>query len=165
MVNNMYYINYFFLMSIIGHLIEAFFSNGEPGILFSYWTPIYGIGTILILFVNKIVNKIKCNCFCKILTLFITNSISLSAIELLGGYLINWIFDKELWNYSDHLFNIGRYTSLEMSLIWGFSSILFIYLIKPITDKFIKKIPKLISYMCISLFVIDLIATIIIKTK
>ena len=164
MVSNMYYINYFFLLSVCGHLIESFFSNGEPGILFSYWTPIYGIGAIIILLVNKRVNKIKYNLFFKILTLFIISSIVLSSIELLGGYLINLIFHKELWNYSNHLFNIGRYTSLEMSLLWGICSILFIYLIKPIVDKFIKKIPSFISYMCITLFIIDTVATIMIKT-
>lgn len=164
MVNRMYYINYFFIMSILGHIIESFFyTNGDSGILFGYWTPIYGIGAIIILLVNKCVNKEKKSKFFKIVTLFISCAIVLSIIEAIGGYLIKWIFDKELWNYSNHKFNIGRYTSLEMSLLWGISSVLFIYLIKPIIDKIINKIPKFITYMLITIFIADLIATILIK--
>ena len=56
----MYYINYFFIMSILGHLIEStFFSNNGSGILYSYWTPIYGIETIVILIIYKYVNKLN----------------------------------------------------------------------------------------------------------
>lgn len=161
----MQYINYFFFFSILGHIIESFFySNGNSGILLGYWTPIYGIGAIIIIVVNKYVNKLKCNRFSKNITLFIGCSTILSTIEVIGGYLIKLIFRKELWNYSNHLFNIGKYTSLEMALIWGLSSFLLIYLIKPIVDKFINKIPKFLSLVCISLFILDLIATIVIKT-
>lgn len=160
----MYYLNYFFLFSIIGHFIESFFfSNGNSGILLSYWTPIYGIGVIIIIFVNKFVNKSNFKYFFKIITLFIFSSIVLSSIEALGGYLIKFIFNTELWNYSNHKFNIGSYTSLEISLIWGLSSILLIYFIKPFLDKKISKIPKYLTYSLVVLFFIDCIATIIIK--
>ena len=54
-------------------------------------------------------------------------------------------------------FNIGKYTSLEMAVIWGLSSIILVYLIKPLVDKFIKKIPKLITWILVILFLIDLI--------
>jgi len=161
----MYYINYFFIFSILGHFIECFFySNGESGILLGYWTPIYGIGTIIILFINRFIDKFKINKIFKIVTLFFMSAIILAVIEAIGGYLIKWIFNTELWDYSNHKFNIGKYTSLEMSLIWGLSSILLIYFIKPIVDKFVNKIPKFLSYVLIILLIVDLITTIITKT-
>lgn len=161
----MYYINYFFIFSILGHFIECFFySNGESGILLGYWTPIYGIGTIIILFINKFIDKFKIGKILKIITLFFMSAILLAIIEIIGGYLIKWIFNTKLWDYSNHKLNIGKYTSIEMSLIWGLSSILLIYFIKPFVDKFINKIPKILSYVLITLFIIDLIATIIVKT-
>ena len=164
MVNSMYYINYFFIMSIFGHFIESFFyTKGNSGILLSYWTPIYGIGTIIILIINKYIKKFKINKILKVFLLFILSALILSFTEVLGGYLIKWIFNKNLWDYSNHKFNIGKYTSLEMSLVWGLSSILFTTLIKPCVDKIIIRIPKIISYMCITLFIIDLITTILIK--
>ncbi len=62
MVNYMYYINYFFMFSILGHFLESFFySSGDSGILLGYWTPIYGIGTIIILLINKFIDKFKLN--------------------------------------------------------------------------------------------------------
>ena len=165
MVKYMYYLNYFFMFSILGHFLESFFySNGDSGILLGYWTPIYGIGTVIILLINKWVKKFKLNKILTFLYLFLFSAIALSIIEALGGYLIKWIFNIELWNYTNHKFNIGRYTSLEMLLIWGMSSILVIYFIKPIIDKIMDKIPKILTYILIGLFIIDLIITLINKT-
>ena len=161
----MYYINYFFIMSIFGHFTESvFFSTKGSGILLSYWTPIYGIGTIIILIIYKCVNKVNLKRFYKFVTFFIICTCALAIIEAIGGYLIRWIFNKELWNYKNQLLNIGRYTSLKMALVWGISSVLFIYIIKPIVDNFIIKIPKILSLVCISLFIIDLLVTSFIKT-
>lgn len=160
----MYYLNYFFIMSILGHFIESFFySSGDSGILLGCWTPIYGFGTIIILLINKYINKFKIRGFLKILLLLVLSSIILSSIEVLGGYIVKWIFNKELWDYSSHRFNIGKYTSVEMSLIWGLSSILLIYFIKLLIDKFINKIPKIVTYIFIMLFLIDCISTVFIK--
>ena len=160
----MYYLNYFFLFSILGHFIESFFfSGGDSGILLGYWTPIYGIGTIIILLINKYISKFNLNKFLKVLILFLSSMIILSTMEALGGYLIKWIFDMELWNYSNYKFKIGRYTALEMSLVWGLSSFLLIYIIKPLIDKIISKVPKILTYILIILFIVDIITTFIIK--
>ncbi len=159
-----YYINYFFILSIFGHIIESFFySGGDSGILLGYWTPIYGIGSIIILFIYKFIDKNFKNKFLKTLILFFSCSILLSLIEIIGGYILKWIFNIELWNYTNHKYNIGKYTSIEMSFLWGLSSILLIYFIKPIFDKLINKIPRYISNIFIFIFVIDLIATLIVK--
>lgn len=160
----MYYINYFFIMSILGHFLETFFySSGESGILFGYWTPIYGIGTVIILLIYKCVSKTKYKNLTKTFILFISSAIILSLIEMMGGYLIKELFNKELWDYTNHKLNIGEYTSVEMAFIWGLSSLALVYFIKPIVDKIVSKIPNYLTYIFIILFVIDLITTIIIK--
>jgi len=160
----MYYLNYFIISSILGHFFESFFyANGDSGIFLSYWTPIYGIGTIITLLINKWISKFNVSKVLKILYLFLFSSIILSTVEAIGGYLIKWIFDIELWNYSNYRFNIGRYTALEMALIWGLGSILLIYFIKPISDKIIKKIPKIATYILVGLFIIDVIITLFVK--
>lgn len=160
----MYYLNYFFIMSILGHIIECFFySNGESGILLGSWTPIYGFGTIIILFINKFLDKYKLKKITKIFLLFILSAVILSMLEVIGGYIIRFIFNTEIWDYTNHRFNIGKYTSFEMSLVWGLSSILLIYFIKPILDKIISKTPNYLTYIFICLFVFDLISTIKVK--
>lgn len=151
-------------MSILGHIIECFFySNGESGILLGSWTPIYGFGSIIILFINKFLDKYKFKKITKIFLLFISSAVILSILEVIGGYLIKIIFNTEIWDYTNHKFNIGKYTSLEMSLIWGLSSILLIYFIKPVIDKIISKTPVYLTYTFISLFIFDLISTICVK--
>ena len=160
----MYYLNYFIIFSILGHFFESFFyASGDSGIFLSYWTPIYGIGTVIILLINKWIDKFNISKVLKVLYLFLFSSIILSTIEALGGYLIKWIFNVELWNYTNYRFNIGRYTALEIALIWGLSSILLIYFIKPISDKIVKHIPRIVTYIIIGLFIIEIIITLFIK--
>ena len=89
--------------------------------------------------------------------------IILSLMEFIGGVLLKLIFNKTLWNYSNYKYNIGKYMSLEIGLIWGISSVILIYLLKKPTDKIVKKIPKVITWILIILFIIDVIFTIIYK--
>lgn len=158
----MYYINYFFIFSILGHLIEIILNN-KSGILFGWWTPVYGIGTIIILAIHKYIDKFKLSKILKPIVLFLSCSIILSIIEAIGGYLIEYLFHTTFWDYSNYKLNIGKYAALEMSLIWGLGSILVIYFIKPLIDKIIGKIPQYLTYILIILFMLDLFLTIIIK--
>lgn len=160
----MYYLNYFFIMSLIGHFIETFiYADGNSGILLAPWTPVYGIGTILILLINKVINKYIKNKYVKIILLFLSSMIILSIIEAIGGYLIEYLFHTTFWDYSDFKFNIGKYIAVEIAIIWGLCSILLIYFIKPLIDKIISKIPKYLTYTLLILFIIDLVLTLIIK--
>lgn len=162
----MYYINHFFIFSIIGHLIETLGTKGfNSGILYGWWTPVYGFGVIIILLIGKLINKFNFSNK-KILKIFITYllcTIILTLIELLGGYLIKWIWHTEIWNYENHKFNIGHYISLEISNIWGIAGIFVLYVLKPLFDKIINKIPKWLTYTLITLFTIDSILTLILK--
>ena len=54
----MYYINYFFIFAIIGHLIETIGTPGfKSGILYGWWTPVYGFGIVIILLIGKFLDK------------------------------------------------------------------------------------------------------------
>ena len=166
----MYYINNFLLFSIFGHLLESIIylflnNNGYSGILYGPWTPVYGFGIILIIIIYNLIKKTKLTGIKKAISIFLISMILLTIIEFIGGISIEYFFHKKLWSYTNLKFHIGRYIALEISIIWGLCSILYIYLIKPITDKIIKRIPYYIT-ICISVFfVIDLIVTIFNKIK
>lgn len=157
----MYYVNTFFLFSILGHFIEGFFYvTKDSGIFFGWWTPIYGIGVCIVIYLYKLVNKIfKLNKISKPIIVFLIGFIILSFMELISGILIEKLFRVTFWDYSNGPFSIFRYTSLKMSFIWGISSLVIIYIIKPILDKFITKIPRPVSYVLITLFTIDAFLT------
>ena len=69
----------------------------------------------------------------------------------------------ELWDYSNKKYSLGKYVSLDTSLIWGAFSIIFIYIIHPFLDRLIKKIPKLVTYLGIIIFLVDIGFTLIVK--
>ena len=152
-------------MSFIGHLIETFIMKSNSGILLGWWTPIYGIGSVIIILINKYITKSNINKMLKVILLFINCSFVLTLIEALGGYLIEFIFNITFWDYTDYEFNIGKYIALEVAVIWGLSSIILIYYIKPLLDKIISKIPKYFTYILIILFMIDVVSTLFIKSK
>ena len=54
----MYYVNIFFVFSLVGFLFENFINiffndNFNSGILYGPWTFIYGIGVLLVVVLNK----------------------------------------------------------------------------------------------------------------
>lgn len=162
-----YYINCFFLYSILGHILETVFytfGSGESGILYGYWTPVYGIGCgLILLFNNMFLDRKKINGFKKYLALFCFGAFVLTCIEWLGGILIEKIFGIVFWSYENLPLNIGPYISIEMALVWGVASMLLIAVVKPPVDYFEKKIPRLITWICIILFAIDIGATVYFK--
>lgn len=152
----------FLLFSIIGHIIENFvYSSIDSGILYGLWTPIYGLGVLLMILINNILKKAKLNKILHFIFLFLISAATISLLELIGGYTIELLFGRVFWDYSHLPYNIGKYTSLSMSGIWGCASILFIYILKPLADRLIKITPKFITYILGSLFIIDIIFTII----
>lgn len=160
MVIILYYFNIFFIFSILGHFIENIvYTKVDSGILYGLWTPIYGIGTITIILIYKYIKKFKINKFVNAILLFVFSSLILGIIETLGGYYIEFFFGRIFWNYKNHFIPIGKYTSLQMMFLWGFSSIVLIYLIMPIVNKFIYKIPNYFTSLFIFTFFLDLFYT------
>ena len=160
-----YYLNIFFINSFLGFLLETglktfLFHGMNNGILFGPWIPVYGLGAVIITFVShKIFRKLSISKLWKTVLLFITVFFLLSLLEWLGGILIEKLFHKVFWDYSDQKFHLGPYISLGMSLIWSFASLLFVYVILPLENKIIKKIPKGLSISLFVLISIDFLFT------
>jgi len=159
-------INIFLFYSILGNLFEKvimFFINKNyiSGFMNTIFTPIYGIAALIILYIHKKI-KIK-NKLLKILIETIIYAITLSILEFLGGILIENIFNKIYWNYDKFKYNIGKYISLETSLVWGILSIITIYIIQPLYKKIENKIPKPLTISLSIFFIINLIIILIVK--
>lgn len=163
----MYYINCFFIYSCLGFILETLFTfifgyNYNSGFLSGPITPLYGIGAILVMIISdKCFKNLHLPRWIETIIVFIIITIILSILEYIGGTLIELIFNKVFWDYSDYTLSIGKYICLEMSFIWGIISIIFIYLIKPILDNYIILIPKWATYLFLIWFIIDIIYTII----
>jgi uncharacterized membrane protein len=144
----------------MGHIIENIvYPKVDSGILYGIWTPIYGIGCISIILINNFLDRFKFKFYIKIPLLFFTSAIILAIIETIGGYFIEILFGRVFWSYYNHFIPIGKYTSIQMMGLWGCCSIFFIYIIIPIVNNFIYKIPRYITHFLIFIFISDFIYT------
>lgn len=165
----MYYLNSFFLYSLLGFIMEStLYKNTDPsrtsGVLLGPITIVYGLGGLAIILINKyILPHLKTNKVLKVILSFIIYTIILTIIEGLSGYLCEQIFGVIMWNYTSKHFNFGKYVCLEMAPIWGLIAVLITYYLKPFFDKIIKNIPTTITYFFLLIFSLDIIITIITK--
>lgn len=167
----MFYINIFLCFSIFGYLFETicsyiFKSGFNSGILYGPWTPLYGFGVIIIMLLsNKIFESLHLNKVVETIVVFVVITIVLTVLEWLGGVLIEKLFHITFWDYSNYKYHIGKYISLEISLVWGIGSIILIYLVLPWSLNLIKKIPLFITIILSFLFLVDIVVTTINKFK
>lgn len=165
----MYYIKIFLLYSLLGFVMESTLYkikliNKHSGIFYGPITAVYGVGIISIELINKyFFQKIKYNKIIKILIEFIILTIILSLIEFLGGNILNYLFNIDMWDYSKIELHFGKYICLQNSLIWGLLGILYLHIIKPFTDKIIKQITTKETYLFLTIFIIDSIIALITK--
>lgn len=163
----MYYINCFFVYSFLGFLFETVLAlvtkqNFNSGILYGPITPIYGIGVILILTISHyFFMNLHLPRWRETVIVFFILIASLTLLEWFGGILIEKLFGVVFWDYSNLPFHIGHYIALEISLVWGFLSIILIYVIKPIINPLVESIPYPVTVVFIVLGIVDLIATVL----
>ena len=167
----MYYLNTFLLYSILGFLLEtvrSFLVNSKftSGILYGPWTPIYGIGIVIVILIsNYLFAHLHLSRWVETFITFVIITLILTLLEWIGGILIEKIFHTVFCDYSKEAFSIGKYISLSKSLMWGVGSILFIYVLKPLLEGVIKHIPIPVTIILTLLMLSDFILTFVNKSR
>ena len=167
----MYYLNTFLLYSILGFLLEtvrSFLVNSKftSGILYGPWTPIYGIGIVIVILIsNYLFAHLHLSRWVETFITFVIITLILTLLEWIGGILIEKIFHTVFWDYSKETFSIGKYISLSKSLMWGVGSIIFIYVLKPLLEGVIKHIPIPVTIILTLLMLSDFILTFLNKSR
>lgn len=158
-----YFINTFYIYSLIGYIYELLLGIITKGkiinnLLFEPIKPIYGIGVLFILLLEKLILKNKKTNKKHRLTLFIIITfISLTTFEYLTGIAIHHFLGKTLWNYKHKHLHIGKYICLEVSILWTILSIGYIYFFKEKTNRLIKKIPAWFSNTLLIITITDIL--------
>lgn len=162
----MYYLNIFFIYYFLGFLFENALSlimntNFNSGILYGPWTFIYGIAIFVIMLLNRFLKQYKLNKWLELIIFYIVVSILMCLIEFSGGMLIEKLFHRVYWDYTNLKFNYGHYIALEISLLWGLFATFINYCVTPYIIKFAKKIPKFITVIVTILFITDIVVSLI----
>lgn len=139
---------YFIIYSFIGWGIESFyfyFSLGhfvKRGFLLSPLCAVYGIGSLLVIFIAE---KVTTQPF----LLFLFSSASITVLELITGILLLNVFNRKMWDYSMQPFNISGIICLRNTIIWGILSTLIVYVLHPLFTKIITSFDfRKKNYIC-----------------
>lgn len=157
------YIIYFFIYAIVGWILEVSYNGIRQGkyincgVLNGPRCPIYGFAAVSILLSLDAVNNDS-----KIF-MFFASMVIASIIELITGFILEKVFHKKWWDYTDKKLNIGGYICAEYSLIWGALCFILYEAIHPMIRNMVGSMPhKLVVFVNVIiaiLFVVDVIAT------
>lgn len=132
----------FFIYSFAGWCIEVCYAAFRRrqfvnrGFVNSPLCPIYGFGAVLFaLFLPELVG----NPF----FLFLGGMLLATVLEYMTGMLMEKIFGRKLWDYSEIKYNIGGYVCLRYALLWGVLAILTMTFVNPALCGLLGMIPSL----------------------
>lgn len=143
----------FFLFSIVGWLWEvcmALIMSGEfvnRGVLHGPWLPIYGAGGVLILTVLNSFRRRPGLEGCLIALLC-------GSVEYFTAVILEWMHNgQKWWDYSGYFLNIQGRVCAEGLMVFTIGGLAIVYLIAPMVDNLIHKIPqKFAIVICTALF-------------
>lgn len=124
----------FITYSVIGWLWETFYCSIKAkhfvyrGFLLGPYCPVYGFG---VSFVLLLVPKGHISLF----YLYIYTVIIVTIIEYITSWLLEKLFDMQLWNYANIPLNIQGRVALPVSLFWGIGCLFLIKVINPVIEQ------------------------------
>lgn len=135
---------------VTGRFVNRGFLNGPV-------CPIYGFGVLL---VAGLLTPLKENT----LLLFLGSMVLTSALEWLGGFVLEKLFRQRWWDYSDEPFNLNGYICLRFSVAWGLACLLVMEIVHPAITIFIHWLPRMAGIPILAvlglLLVVDAAATV-----
>lgn len=139
------------IITLVEHLIKEgkIIWVSRSGLIYGPLSPVYGLGTILVLFLfclpGKKYNKLK---------VFIYGTLFGGAFEFLISFFQEKIFGSVSWDYTGYFLNIGGRTTVIYMLFWGLSIMLYIYFLYPFLKKnYFKFKGKICNFICLFLLI------------
>lgn len=152
----------FFIYALIGWCAEVAVAAYKKhkfinrGFINGPLCPVYGTGAVAF---AVFLPELKHN----FLFLFLGGTILASFIEYMTGKIMELIFHRKWWDYSSERFQLDGYICLKTSVIWGFCSIVMIWLLNPLIYWIIRLIPEwmgvIVLWSISGLFILDSIGS------
>lgn len=131
----------FFVYSFAGWCIEVCYAAFRRrqfvnrGFVSSPLCPIYGVGAVLF---AVFLPELTAEPF----FLFLWGMVLASLLEYSTGMLMEKIFRKKLWDYSDIKLNLSGYICARYCLLWGLLAVATMLFLNPLLLGFLKVIPR-----------------------
>lgn len=148
---------YEMLLNFFTHLFNdhTFFWETRSAVIYGPFSVVYGVGAVLmtVFLVGKGYKWYK---------VFLLGALICGAYEYFACLLQEIFTGTTSWNYSAHTFNINGRTSLEIMMVWGLMSVIYVFLIYPVIDYLTKKLPVkpantilniLIVFLCVGMII------------
>lgn len=167
-------LSYLFLIfltyAVIGWCYEIFlevivykwgFSN--RGFLFGPYCPVYGFGTVLLLFcLDKIRKQRK---WYSPLLVFLGTVFLTTALELVTSYAMEAVIGHWQWDYTKYAIQFDGRIALNPSIRFGLGGLFFLYGVQPVLEKIFaylgEKRCRKVAAVLFSVVFIDFIATMV----
>lgn len=154
---------YLFIYSVLGWIVEMIYCRilqgkwTNRGFLFGPYCPIYGFGSLLIIY--------TLNNFAKYpIAVFFLGMLFTSILEYITSYLMEKMFNAKWWDYSHMKFNINGRVCLLNSLEFAILGLVLVYNVHPIVSKYVALIPndtlQVISIALFTFIIIDTCSTV-----
>ena len=116
------------------------------GMLHGPWLPIYGAGSILIL---VLLNRLRSRPALE----FVSAVVLCGLVEYFTSYFTELTHNgQRWWDYSGYFINLNGRICGEGLLVFGLGGVLVVYLLAPMLDDFIRRIPrKVLIPVCLTL--------------
>ena len=131
----------FLLFSFVGWIWEGSLHAIEEGnfvnrgVLHGPWIPIYGTGCVLVLLLLKKLRRMP-------IAHFFATVLLCGTVEYLTGLVLELTHDgQRWWDYSGYFMNIQGRVCLEGLLVFGIVGSLVVYVLAPIVDSIVARIP------------------------
>ena len=134
---------YFVIYSFIGWCVEVVFHAMKAhrlvnrGFLNGPVCPVYGFGVVLVFIAVHIIVDGSGGSIqdVSVIILYPIGVVLTTAVELLGGYMLDKAFHARWWNYSSEKLNYRGYICLKFSLLWGLGVVFLVKFAHPFIDR------------------------------
>lgn len=155
---------FFFFYAFAGWVLEVMFAAftnkklANRGFLNGPFCPVYGCGMVfLLVFFGGLLHNL--------FFLFLGSLVVTSLLELLTGKLMEKLYGRKWWDYSDYKYNYGGYVCLRFSLIWAAGAVVLMRWVNPFVTSVIRLVPALVGRVVLIALVVLLVCDWLVTTK
>lgn len=156
------YFYYFLIYAFLGYIIEVIYvfiltrKIHNRGFLYSPICPIYGFGALFIIPLYYLKDYWY--------LVFILGIIITSTLEYITSYLMEKLFKRRWWDYSDYFCNLNGRICFRNSLLFAFLVLFVIYILHPAVIFIVSKIASPYYYIIFALSLVGIITDITLST-